>query len=102
MTFEFDNHKSERNRQKHGIDFPAAQALWDDADRIEIPARTDDEELLVACSQITQATRNTSAPPRLRARSLPALILTADLADLVAKDIQHKTIVAYRVYAILF
>lgn len=43
MSFEFDAHKSESNRRKHGIGFPAAQALWDDPDRIEIPARTDDE-----------------------------------------------------------
>ena len=43
MNFEFDSHKSESNRRKHGIGFSAAQALWDDSDRIEIPARTDDE-----------------------------------------------------------
>jgi uncharacterized DUF497 family protein len=43
MRFEFDGHKSASNRVKHGIDFLAAQALWDDPDRIEIPARTEDE-----------------------------------------------------------
>ena len=43
MQFEFDSRKSESNRGKHGIDFPAAQALWADSDRIEIPARTEDE-----------------------------------------------------------
>ena len=43
MKVEFDNHKSEANKEKHGIDFSAAQALWEDPDRIEIPARTEDE-----------------------------------------------------------
>ena len=43
MDFEFDTSKSQSNKAKHGIDFEAAQALWDDADLIEIPARTADE-----------------------------------------------------------
>ena len=52
MHFEFDNHKSESNRRKHGIDFPAAQALWDDSDRIEIPARTEDEPRFMVIGRI--------------------------------------------------
>jgi uncharacterized DUF497 family protein len=43
MDFEFDTNKSESNKAKHGIDFVAAQALWDDPGLIEIPARTTDE-----------------------------------------------------------
>jgi len=43
MTFEFDSSKSQRNRRKHGIDFDEAQSLWDDEDRLEIPAKTLDE-----------------------------------------------------------
>lgn len=43
MKFEFDPAKSESNRQKHGIDFVAAQQLWDDPDLLEIPAKTEDE-----------------------------------------------------------
>jgi uncharacterized DUF497 family protein len=43
MDFEFDTNKSQSNKAKHGIDFEAAQALWDDPDLIEIPARTADE-----------------------------------------------------------
>ena len=43
MEFEFDEAKSASNGAKHGIDFRAAQALWDDVNRIEIPARTEDE-----------------------------------------------------------
>jgi uncharacterized protein len=41
--FEFDEGKSKTNLAKHGIDFVQAQALWDDPDLLEIPARTVDE-----------------------------------------------------------
>ena len=44
MEFEFDPAKSERNNEKHGIDFLKARALWDDSDRVEFPARSDDED----------------------------------------------------------
>jgi uncharacterized protein len=43
MSFEYDAPKSALNHEKHGIDFDAAQALWKDAHRLEIPARTVDE-----------------------------------------------------------
>ena len=43
MEFEFDPRKSRSNQTKHGIDFNDAQALWDDPDVLEIPARTIDE-----------------------------------------------------------
>ena len=43
MRFESDSRKSANNRDKHGIDFSDAQALWEDPDRVEIPARTEDE-----------------------------------------------------------
>jgi hypothetical protein len=39
MAFEFDPHKSAGNLAKHGIDFVDAQALWEDVNRIEGPAR---------------------------------------------------------------
>ena len=38
--FEFDPAKSAANREKHGIDFEEAQAVWADTRRLEIPART--------------------------------------------------------------
>ena len=41
--FEFDATKSAANREKHGIDFVAAQALWLDDRRIEVSARVSDE-----------------------------------------------------------
>jgi uncharacterized protein len=43
MEFEFDNEKSGKNKEKHGIDFFEAQLLWKDPDRLVIPARTTDE-----------------------------------------------------------
>jgi uncharacterized DUF497 family protein len=43
MEFEFDPRKSAANKKKHGIDFIGAQALWDDPDLLEIPAKTTDE-----------------------------------------------------------
>jgi len=43
VRFEFDQKKSEANKEKHGIDFIEAQALWDDPDLLEIPAKTIDE-----------------------------------------------------------
>ena len=41
--FEFDAGKSVANLAKHGLDFVEAQSLWLDPDRLEIPARTEDE-----------------------------------------------------------
>ena len=43
MEFEFDPKKSDGNKQKHGLDFHEAQALWEDPDLIEIPVQTIDE-----------------------------------------------------------
>jgi uncharacterized DUF497 family protein len=52
MEFEFDPDKSRSNRQKHGIDFIQAQSLWEDIDRIEIPARTQDEPRYMVVGKI--------------------------------------------------
>jgi len=43
IQFEFDKKKSDSNKIKHGIDFIEAQALWDDPNLIEIPAKIIDE-----------------------------------------------------------
>ena len=32
MKFEYDDNKSQTNKEKHGIDFVDAQNLWKDAD----------------------------------------------------------------------
>lgn len=44
MEFAYDEEKSRKNKQKHGIDFSEAQLLWEDGERVEIPAKTEDEE----------------------------------------------------------
>lgn len=44
MNFEFDPAKSAANQQKHGIDFVTAQELWQDIDRVEVPARSEAEK----------------------------------------------------------
>ncbi len=54
MDFEFDPLKSEANKKKHGIDFVEAQVLWDDPDRLEIPAKTQDEARSVVIGQIQE------------------------------------------------
>jgi uncharacterized DUF497 family protein len=52
IGFEFDKRKSQTNKKKHGIDFDEAQALWEDPDRVEIPARTIDEERYILIGTI--------------------------------------------------
>jgi uncharacterized DUF497 family protein len=50
MKFEFDETKSAANEVKHGIDFIEAQALWDDPDLLEVPAKNvldEDRYLLI-------------------------------------------------------
>ena len=46
-TFEYDKAKSLSNAEKHGIDFRAAQAIWEDPDAIEIQAKSYDEERFI-------------------------------------------------------
>ncbi|MFA5138164.1 MAG: BrnT family toxin [Elusimicrobiota bacterium] len=43
MEFEFDERKSRTNKEKHGIDFIAGQALWDDPELLEVPLESEDE-----------------------------------------------------------
>ncbi len=54
MEFEFDNNKSELNKQKHGIDFNEAKELWEDLDFVEIPVKTSDEPRLLVIGKITE------------------------------------------------
>ena len=53
MEYEFDKRKSEINLKKHGIDFIGAQDLWNDLDRIEIPAKTIDEQRFLMIGKIS-------------------------------------------------
>ena len=52
MPFEFDKKKSQSNKIKHGIDFIEAQALWDDPNLIEIPAKIIDELIFMIIGKI--------------------------------------------------
>jgi len=54
MEFAFDPKKSERNDQKHGIDFVAAQELWNDPNLLEVPARIEDEPRFLVVGLIGQ------------------------------------------------
>ena len=54
MIFEFDPLKSKINKKKHGIDFIEAQALWEDPDLLEIPARTTDEHRFLVIGKIAE------------------------------------------------
>ena len=54
MDFEFDEKKSHANKQKHGIDFIEVQALWEDPDRVEIPAKTIDENRSLLIGKISR------------------------------------------------
>ena len=52
-NFEFDPQKSLSNLEKHGIDFEAAKAIWQDANFAEIPARSEDEQRFVVIGLIS-------------------------------------------------
>jgi uncharacterized protein len=52
MNFEFDPAKSATNAAKHGIDFEMAQQLWEDPDRLQIPARTQGEPRFMSIGKI--------------------------------------------------
>jgi uncharacterized DUF497 family protein len=52
MNFEYDSAKSEHNKEKHGIDFKQAQALWEDMDLLEIPAENIDEPRVMVIGKI--------------------------------------------------
>jgi uncharacterized DUF497 family protein len=54
MDFDFDPKKSASNREKHGIDFIEAQALWDDPNLIEIPAHVTDEPRFLVIGRIAE------------------------------------------------
>ena len=52
MMFEFHPAKSASNASKHGIDFEAAQKLWEDPDRLQVPARTQGEPRFMLIGKI--------------------------------------------------
>jgi uncharacterized DUF497 family protein len=52
--FEFDDDKSQANLEKHGIDFNAAQNLWEDPYLLEIQAKATDEERFLIVGRINE------------------------------------------------
>ena len=53
-AFEFDEEKSQANRQKHGIDFNDAQRLWEDDALLEVQARSKDEPRFLVVGRIDE------------------------------------------------
>jgi len=68
MEFEFDPSKSQSNQEKHGIDFVAAQALWEDPALQEIAARTLDEPRWLVIGRIQR--KHWSAVITLRGQAI--------------------------------
>jgi uncharacterized DUF497 family protein len=52
VAFLFDEAKSRANRDKHGIDFVEAQALWLDPARVSFAARTESEPRSIVVGKI--------------------------------------------------
>jgi len=48
VKFEYDEKKSQINKEKHGIDFVEAQKLWQDEEALVIPANIVDNEIRYA------------------------------------------------------
>jgi uncharacterized DUF497 family protein len=54
MEFQYDPAKSEANKEKHGIDFDEAQALWNDSYGIGFPAKSDDEPRFALLAELNE------------------------------------------------
>jgi uncharacterized DUF497 family protein len=52
MQFEWDTHKNQANKSKHGIDFETATRLWDDPCRIEIQTSFTEEDRVILIGKI--------------------------------------------------
>lgn len=52
MRFEYDPAKSAANKEKHGIDFDAVQALWLDDKLLTIAAHSMDEPRMVSIGKL--------------------------------------------------
>jgi uncharacterized DUF497 family protein len=54
VEFEYDPSNSAANADKHGINFTEAQALWQDSNRVEVPARAVDEPRWLVIGKIAE------------------------------------------------
>lgn len=52
MEFEYDPHKSETNKLKHGIDFEEAEKLWNDEWALQVPSVFSGEERFLIIGMI--------------------------------------------------
>jgi uncharacterized DUF497 family protein len=52
MQFEYDPVKSASNKDKHGIDFDEAQAIWNDENRLAARARVANEQRALMVGKI--------------------------------------------------
>jgi uncharacterized protein len=52
MEFEFDPAKSASNKDKHGIDFVEAQALWQDGGLVDAPVASRGEQRYLVIGRI--------------------------------------------------
>ena len=52
MPFEYDPAKSSANKDKHGIDFEKAQAMWNDPQMLDIRARHASEARVISIGMI--------------------------------------------------
>jgi hypothetical protein len=52
MEYGFDEAKSAANKARHGLDFSEAQKLWQDADAVEIPAKSEGEQRITLIARI--------------------------------------------------
>jgi uncharacterized DUF497 family protein len=52
VPFAYDPVKSAANKDKHGIDFEEAQAIWGDEGIPHVPARSDRESRIMAIGRI--------------------------------------------------
>lgn len=52
MKYEYDPNKSVANREKHGIDFEEAKALWQDVDVLQVRVNRPGEERYIIIGRI--------------------------------------------------
>jgi uncharacterized DUF497 family protein len=52
MKFEYDENKSNSNKQKHGIDFEGVKVLWNDDNMVEIKTSFSSEERYINIGKI--------------------------------------------------
>lgn len=53
MQYEYDPNKSAANKEKHGIDFEEAKALWDDDDALTVQVKRPGEERYIVIGNIS-------------------------------------------------